>query len=118
MPTEIHNAAIADSPVANQSLDTNDSPTFVTVTCTTIAPSLVSLPTGAAGITGTATLSSGTATVSTTAVTTNSKIFLTWNGAGTLTGILHADTIVAATSFVITSSGGSDSAQINWLIVN
>jgi len=57
-------------------------------------------------------------TVSTTAVTANSKVLLTWNGTGTLTGILKRGTIVAGTSFVIASTAGTDNAQVDWLILN
>jgi hypothetical protein len=67
---------------------------------------------------GTATLASGTATVSTTKVTANSRIFLTIQG-GTLTnvGFLYVSARTAGTSFVVTSSNASDAATIAWLIV-
>lgn len=74
---------------------------------------------------GTATLSSGTVTVSTTAVTANSQIFLTVKVVGgTGVGIPTIGTVTAGTSFVINSliPGGVltqtlDNSQISWMIV-
>ena len=84
--------------------------------------SKVILPTGAAGTTGTATLTLGTVTVATTAVTASSKIFLTFNNpAGVTTGILSAPTasISAGVHFVINSSDATDSTStVNWFFVN
>lgn len=67
---------------------------------------------------GTATLNgSGTVTVSTTAVKTASRIWLT--GVGTTdAGFLTIGTIVDSTSFVINSSGGSDARTVHWVIIN
>lgn len=67
---------------------------------------------------GTATLSGGTVTVSTTKVTANSRIFLTTNG-GTLTnvGFIYVSARTAATSFAITSSNVLDASNVAWLIL-
>jgi hypothetical protein len=69
---------------------------------------------------GTVALSSGTATVSTTAVTANSMIFLqaqAISGVGAPTS--YAVTAkTAATSFVITSADPTDTSTIAWFIVN
>jgi hypothetical protein len=67
---------------------------------------------------GTATLSSGTVTVNTTAVTANSRIFLTVNG-GTLTnvGTVYISARSAGASFTITSSNGSDASDVAWVII-
>ncbi len=67
-------------------------------------------------------LTGGTATVSTTKVTANSRIFLTRRvGAGTR-GMLEVGTITAGTSFVInaTDSAGAlvaDTSTVSWLII-
>lgn len=67
---------------------------------------------------GTATLVGGTVTVSTTAVTANSRIFLTVNG-GTLTnvGSVYISARIAATSFTITSTNILDTSDVAWLLV-
>ncbi len=76
--------------------------------------------TGPSDIVGTATLSSGTATVLTTKITTNSKVFITRNTISGSLGFLSAPSafIVAGTSFVINSSSGSDNSTVNWFIIN
>lgn len=87
----------------------------------------LSIATGANASVGTATLSSGTVTVNTTAVTSSSLIFVVYNTpSGTLASGLSAPTgsIVNATSFVInslTTSGTvntSDNSSIRWWIIN
>lgn len=67
---------------------------------------------------GVATLVAGTVTVSTTAVTANSRIFLTTEG-GTLTnvGSEYIETRTAGTSFVIKSTNALDASNVAWLIV-
>ncbi len=79
---------------------------------------------------GTVTLVGGTATVSTTAVTASSIIFLTRMSVGATgandLGILSVGTITAATSFVInawtvtnaTVLQGDDVSSIGWMLVN
>lgn len=81
---------------------------------------------GAAAVQGTATLSTGVATVATTAVSATSRIHLTMNTpGGTAIGVPFAKTadIVAGTSFIIRSfaPGGTtaelgDNSTVNWLI--
>ena len=66
---------------------------------------------------GTVSLVSGTVTVNTTAVTTNSIIILTAQS-GTLTGVLKVSSRTGGTSFVISSSILTDTANIGWLIIN
>lgn len=84
------------------------------------AGSKLSIATGANASVGTATLSGGTVTVATTAVTASSKIFLTDATTGALTniGTPTVGTVVAGTSFVINSSNVLDTSNINWLIIN
>lgn len=82
---------------------------------------LVHATTAASDSIGTsAAMTSGTVTVSTTAVTAASKIFLTHNTVGGTIGILSAPTasIVAGTSFVINSSSALDTSTVNYWIVN
>jgi hypothetical protein len=81
---------------------------------------LMQTATGGAATTGTATLVGGTVTVSTTAVTTSSKIQLTRNTPGGTLGHLSVPdaSIVSRTSFVINSNSGSDTSTVNWLIIN
>ena len=67
---------------------------------------------------GVKTLVAGTATVSTTAVKTNSRIMLTNQNPGGTVGFLHVSARTADTSFVITSSNAADTSDIAWMIVN
>lgn len=65
--------------------------------------------------TGTATLVAGTATVSTSAVTANTRIQLTGQADGSGTeGFLRVSTRIAGTSFTITSSDASDNSTVAW----
>lgn len=66
----------------------------------------------------TAAMTAGSITVSTTAVTANSKIFLQAVTPGGTQGVLSYGTIIAGTSFVITSSSGSDTSTVAYLIIN
>lgn len=74
--------------------------------------------TGSNASMGTATLSSGTVTVNTTAVTTGSKIFVSYSGTLTNPGFITTVNIVNGTSFDITSSSGTDGSAVNWWIIN
>lgn len=67
---------------------------------------------------GTATLASGSATVSTTAVTSNSRIYLTAQNSSGTPGFLHVGTITAGTSFTIVSSSNTDTSTVAWMIVD
>ncbi len=81
----------------------------------------LSIATGSNASIGTSVaMTAGSVTISTTAVTASSKIFLTANTAGGTPGELNAPTasIVAGTSFVINSSSGTDTSTVNWLIIN
>jgi hypothetical protein len=66
---------------------------------------------------GSATLVAGAVTVSTTKVTANSRIFLTSNTDGGTPGWVRVSARTAGTSFTITSSSGSDTSTIAWIIV-
>jgi hypothetical protein len=80
--------------------------------------SKIILPTGADGSVGSGTLSGGTATISTTAVTSNSLIFLTDTSNGANIGTLSVGSITSGTSFIINSSNVLDSSTFNWFMVN
>lgn len=65
---------------------------------------------------GTAVLVGGTKVVSTTAVTANSRIFLTSNVDGGTPGSVRVSTRTAGTSFTITSLSAVDTSTIAWII--
>jgi hypothetical protein len=65
---------------------------------------------------GSSTLSAGSVVVSNTSVTSNSLIFLSRSTSGGTLGDLSY-TISAGTSFTITSSSGTDTSTVAWLIV-
>lgn len=66
---------------------------------------------------GVATLAAGAATVSTTAVTATSRIFLTNQALGGTAGFLRVSARTAGTSFTISSSSGTDTSTVAWMIV-
>lgn len=72
---------------------------------------------GADCTTGTAVLSGGTVTVSNTVVTANTSILLTSQVNGGTPGFLRITAKTAATSFVITSSSGTDTSTVAWFFV-
>ncbi|OCX52657.1 hypothetical protein BEL04_14520 [Mucilaginibacter sp. PPCGB 2223] len=78
------------------------------------------IATGTNASIGTATLVAGTVTISTTAVTASSKIFITRNTTGGTIGSLSvpSTSITANTSFVINSDSASDTSTINWWVIN
>lgn len=65
---------------------------------------------------GTATLSAGAVTVSNTAVTTTSRIFLTAQTSGAAPGALRVSARTAGTSFTITSTSGTDTSVVAYEI--
>jgi len=73
---------------------------------------------GSNGTIGLATLVLGTVTVSTTAVTVNSRILLTHQPGGANHGFLRVSTITAGTSFIITSSNVLDSGSVFYIIID
>jgi hypothetical protein len=74
--------------------------------------------TPATSIIGTATLVAGTVTVSTTAVTASSLIFVSYFTPGGTQASLSIGTITPGVSFVINSSNVADTSTVNYLIVN
>lgn len=77
----------------------------------------ISLEDGSNTHMGQAVLVGGTVTVSNTQVTANTRIFLSHaNTSGTL-GHLYVSGRVAGTSFTITSSSGTDTSTVNWLLI-
>ncbi|MGW3153995.1 hypothetical protein [Streptomyces sp. NPDC001089] len=66
---------------------------------------------------GTAVLVAGAVTVSNTAVTANSRIFVTTQTPGGTVGYAYVSARTAGTSFSITSTSGSDTSTVAYLIV-
>jgi hypothetical protein len=68
---------------------------------------------------GTATLTAGAVTISTTKVTASSRIFITNQGLGTVTSPkeLAVTARVAGTSFTVTSADNTDTSTFAWMIV-
>ena len=73
---------------------------------------------GGNAIVGTAQLAAGAVIVSTTAATTNSKIFLTPTSTSGTQGVIRVSAIANGVSFTVSSSNGSDANTFNWFIVN
>lgn len=69
---------------------------------------------GQATFTGT-----GDVTVATTAVTANSRIFLSYASVVStiVTGALYIQSITPGTSFRLRSTGSADDSTVNWLII-
>jgi len=90
-------------------------------TWSSIATQAVSIgETGGNATMGVATLDSGEAQVDTTAVTANSRIFLTHQNAGSdgaNLGVLYFDSIVANDHFRILSTNSSDDSDVAWWII-
>ena len=78
----------------------------------------ISLKEGSNAKMGTGILVGGTATISTTAVATTSRIFLTDTGGGVFANIgsLSVGTVTSATSFIVNSSNVLDTSNFNWII--
>jgi hypothetical protein len=75
------------------------------------------VPEGTNAKMGTATLVGGAATVSNTSVTATSRIYLTSQVDGGTPGFLRVSTRTAGTSFVITSSSGTDTSTVAYMLV-
>lgn len=71
---------------------------------------------GSNALMGVATLVAGTVTVSTTAVTATSRIMLTGQDSSGTAGELTVSARVAGTSFTITSTSGTDTRTVAWII--
>jgi hypothetical protein len=67
---------------------------------------------------GTATLAAGTVTVSNTNVKSDSVVFLTVQAPGGTLGFLSISAKVVGTSFTISSSSGTDTSTVAWMLVN
>lgn len=66
---------------------------------------------------GTSVLVGGTVVVANTSVTANSRIFVTSQVDGGTPGFLRVSARTAATSFTITSSSGTDTSTVAWMLV-
>ena len=82
------------------------------------------ITTGSNASAGQATLTAGTVTVNTTAVTANSKVFFSLVTPGGTIGVLQRGTIVAGTSFVVNSRDTTgavqtlDTSTFDWWLIN
>jgi hypothetical protein len=65
----------------------------------------------------TAAMTAGSIVVSTTKVTANSRIFLTAQNTGGTAGALRVSARTPGTSFTITSTSGTDTSTVAWMIV-
>lgn len=99
-------------------LTTTGNVSFGNVTLGT-AGNKINITTGTNASAGTGTLVGGTVTISTTAVTANSLIFLQ-DTASTLTnvGVLSVSSKSAGTSFTVTSANVLDTSTFNWVLFN
>ncbi len=77
----------------------------------------ITIKEGSGGRMGTATLVGGTAVVSNSTVTANTRIFLTSDAPGGTPGWLSISTRTASTSFTILSSNALDTSTVSWLLV-
>jgi len=69
------------------------------------------------GTLGSATLVAGIKVVTTKQINSSSLILLSYASLGGTQGIIRSGTIVAGTSFTITSSSSTDTSIVNWVIV-
>ena len=77
----------------------------------------INIKEGANGRSGAAVLVAGSVVVSTTEVTATSRIYLTSQVDGGTPGVLRVSARPAATSCTISSSNGSDTSTVAWLII-
>jgi hypothetical protein len=77
----------------------------------------MSIATGTNASVDTGTFTGGTVTINNTAVTASSKIFIQYTSCSSC-GTTYIGTITAGTSFVVTSSNGSDASTFNYWIIN
>lgn len=66
---------------------------------------------------GTTALTLGSATVSNTSITANTRVFLTSQEDGGTPGWLRVSARTAGTDFTITSSSGTDTSTVAWLLI-
>jgi hypothetical protein len=67
--------------------------------------------------TGLATMAAGTVTVNYSAITANSRIFLTCQTPGGTPGFLRISARTPGTSFTILSSSGTDTSVVGWMVI-
>lgn len=83
----------------------------------TAADVLASVPSGSNQRMGSATLVGGTVTVNNTLVGADSIILLTAQNTGGTAGALRVSARTPGTSFTVTSSSGTDTSAVGWLIL-
>jgi hypothetical protein len=77
----------------------------------------IAIEEGANARLGATALVAGSAVVANTSVTDNSRIFVTSQVDGGTPGWLRVSARTAGTSFTITSSSGTDTSTVGWLII-
>lgn len=83
-----------------------------------VAGNKITIKSGSNASAGTAVLVGGTVTVNTTAVGANSMVQLTSQVDGGTPGFLRITAKVNGTSFTITSSSGTDTSTVGWVIID
>jgi len=117
------------SNAANLTITANTTITLNANNITLPVAKKLNITTGTNAIIGTATLSSGTVTISTTAVTASSIIWVQYQSGGTLSGAtltrgIRVSTQTVGTSFVIVAetapgtTNTSDNSPVQWWIIN
>ncbi len=66
---------------------------------------------------GLVTLVGGTATVNTTAITINSRVFLTIQTPGGIVGTPYVAARTASVSFTVSSTSGTDTSSVAWVLI-
>jgi hypothetical protein len=90
----------------------------LTVTGATVLNGPIQLREGSNAIMGVATMVAGVATVPNTAVTANSRIFVTSNSDGGTPGAFRISSRIPGTSFNITCTQNTNTSQVAWLLLN
>lgn len=106
---------VLKAPLASPTFTGNVNASTGNVLISTIGKGL-QVKTGSNAKIGQAVLSGGTIVVSNTSVTANSRIFLTVAAAGGTQGFLRT-TKSAGVSFTITSTSGTETSTVDWMIV-
>ena len=119
------NASVSSATISLQTPDTGSSGSSLQtqVTRMSVSSSGVNIGTSSDGTTfkrlehGTAVLVGGTVTVADTTITANSRIILTSQVGGGTPGWLRVSARSAGVSFTITSSSGTDTSTVGYLII-
>jgi hypothetical protein len=119
------NASVSSATISLQTPDTGSSGSSLQtqVTRMSVSSSGINIGTSSDGTTfkrlehGTAVLVGGTVTVADTTITANSRIILTSQVGGGTPGWLRVSARSAGVSFTITSSSGTDTSTVGYVII-